>query len=314
MAQLIETHDLSKSFGDFQAVDGISIAVRAGEVMALLGPNGAGKTTTIRMLASILKPTRGWARIAGQDVVANPQEVRSSIGMLTEHHGLYTRMCADEYLAYFGRIYGMSADQANRRMDALLDQLQLSEERRRRLGEFSKGMRQKLSLARVLLHDPPILLLDEPTSAMDPASAKLVRESILGLRNSSRAIIICTHNLIEAETLADRIAIIQRGKIVALGSSAQLKMRFLGSPKMRIVLNAPLNGLKPSLPEGVSSVQYGLNWIEYETAQPKVVNPQVLQSLMTAGFGVVTLSEVGQNLEEVYLNVVDAHLQDGNWR
>lgn len=310
MTVLIETQDLSKSFDDFQAVDGVTISIQAGEVLALLGPNGAGKTTTIRMLASILKPTRGWARIAGYDVVRNPHEVRNSIGMLTEHHGLYTRMHADEYLAFFGRTYGLTSNQIRKRIDLLLDQLELQEDRNRRLGEFSKGMRQKLALARTLLHDPPILLLDEPTSAMDPASARLVRESILGLRTSNRAIIVCSHNLNEADTLADRIAIIRKGKIVAMGSSEDLKMRFLGNPVMRIVLAEPLNGLKPALPEGVSSIKYGTNWIQYAVAKPKEVNPHVLHSLTTAGYQVVTLSEVGRSLEDVYLNAVRERIED----
>jgi ABC-2 type transport system ATP-binding protein len=310
MAVLIETQELSKYFNDFQAVDSVTIDVKAGEVLALLGPNGAGKTTTIRMLASILKPTRGWARIAGYDVVRNPRDVRSSIGMLTEHHGLYTRMQAEEYLAFFGRTYGLTHDRIRKQLDSLLDQLDLQDYRWRRLGEFSKGMRQKLALARALLHDPPILLLDEPTSAMDPASARLVRESILRLRSSSRALIVCSHNLNEAEALSDRIAIIRKGKIVAMGSSEDLKRRFLGNPVMKIVLSESLNGLRPALPAGVSSIEYGANWIQYAVAKPKEVNPQVLHDLAEAGYRVVTLSEVGRSLEDVYMNAVQGHIED----
>ncbi|OGO17093.1 MAG: hypothetical protein A2Z14_09125 [Chloroflexi bacterium RBG_16_48_8] len=301
---MIETFDLSKSFGDFHAVEGVTLQVEAGEVLALLGPNGAGKTTTIRMLASILTPTRGWAKIAGFDVVQDPVGVRSSIGMLTEHHGLYTRMRAHEYLEFFGQIYGFTLADTRDRIEDLLTLLELQGESSRRLGEFSKGMRQKLALARTLLHDPPILLLDEPTSAMDPSSAKIVRESIFGLRSSKRAIVVCTHNLTEAEILADRIAIIQDGKIVAHGTPEELKLSILGHPIMQVELATPLNGAKPALPDQVKILQYGSNWIRYEVANPKEMNPKVIEMLSISGFSVVTLTRVGQNLEEVYLRIV----------
>jgi ABC-2 type transport system ATP-binding protein len=304
MTVLIETFDLSKSFGDFHAVEGVTLHVEAGEVLALLGPNGAGKTTTIRMLASILTPTRGWAKVAGHDVVEDPVGVRSSIGMLTEHHGLYTRMRAHEYLEFFGQVYGLSLAEAQKRIGALLTDLDMQEEALRRLGEFSKGMRQKLALARTMLHDPSILLLDEPTSAMDPSSAKIVRENIFSLRSSKRAIVVCTHNLTEAEILADRIAIIQNGKIVAHGKPDELKRTILGNPIMQVELAEPLNGLKPALPPQVKILEYGKNWIRYEVSDPKELNPKVIEMLSTSGFFVVTLTRVGRSLEEVYLRVV----------
>ena len=304
MTVLIETNDLSKSFGDFQAVEGVTFQVNAGEVLALLGPNGAGKTTTIRMLASILTPSKGWAKVAGFDAVDEPIGARSSIGLLTEHHGLYTRMRAREYLAFFGRIYGLSEALTQKRSEELLNHLELEDDSSKRLGQFSKGMRQKLALARAMLHDPPILLLDEPTSAMDPSSAKIVRESIFGLRSSNRAIIVCTHNLNEAEILADRIAIIRNGKIVVLGTPEELKNSILGSPIMEVELAEPLNGIKPSFPENVKILEVGSNWIRYEVSEPKRTNPSVIEALSKAGLNIVTLSQVDRSLEEVYLQVV----------
>ncbi len=308
MTTLIETFDLSKSFGDFQAVDGITLKVNAGEVLALLGPNGAGKTTTIRMLSSILTPTRGWAKVSGFDVVEDAVRVRSSIGMLTEHHGLYTRMRASEYLEFFGLVYGLSREKTHKRIDELLTHLEIQNESSRRLGEFSKGMRQKLALARAMLHDPSILLLDEPTSAMDPSSAKIVRESIFRLRSSKRAIIVCTHNLGEAEILADRIAIIKEGKIVAQGRPEELKENILGHPIMEVELSQPLNGAKPELPAKAKVLRYGSNTIRYETMEPIEVNPKVIDMLSISGFEVVTLSRVSRSLEEVYLRVVRNNL------
>jgi ABC-2 type transport system ATP-binding protein len=309
MTVLIETFDLSKSFGDFHAVEGVSLQVEAGEILVLLGPNGAGKTTTIRMLASILAPTRGWARVAGFDVVKEPVGVRSNIGVLTEHHGLYTRMRAHEYLAFFGQVYGMPLKETNKRIDEILSLLELQDVSSKRLGEFSKGMRQKLALARTMLHDPIILLLDEPTSAMDPSSAKIVRENIFHLRSSKRAIVVCTHNLNEAEILADRIAIIQNGKIVAHGLPEDLKRNILGNPIMQVELAEPLNGVKPAFPPQVKILEYGQNWIRYEVEDPKETNPKVINLLSASGFFVVTLTRVGRSLEEVYLHVVRDHLE-----
>ena len=183
MSFLIETRNLTKQFGDLVAVRDVSLRVSAGEILALLGPNGAGKTTTIRMLASILKPTRGWVRIGGIDTLEEASKVRSRIGLLTEHHGLYTRMKSQEYLAYFAQIYGLDPEQSAQRALELLDRFGLSEALGQRLGQYSKGMRQKLAMTRALLHDPDVLLLDEPTSAMDPESARMVRERILSLRS-----------------------------------------------------------------------------------------------------------------------------------
>ena len=239
---MIETNDLTKFYGDFLAVEGVNFQVKAGEVLALLGPNGAGKTTTVRMLTSVLRPSRGWARIAGYDVVANPAQVRAAVGVLTEQHGLYGRMPGDDYLDFFAQIYGMDPNTRSQQVDYLMTLFGLDEARHRRVAEYSKGMRQKLALARALIHNPPVLLLDEPTSAMDPESARLVRNSIAELRSAERAIILCTHNLAEAEELADHIAIIRRGKIIAKGTAPELKQLLLGPGEYEIHLATNLNG------------------------------------------------------------------------
>ena len=300
----IETHDLSKRFDTFQAVDSISFNVQPGEVMALLGPNGAGKTTTVRMLTSILKPSGGWARVAGHDVVAQPAAVRRSVGVLTENHGLYMRMRSEEYLRFFGELYGLSPADCRRRSAELLERFGLQEAAGRRLGEYSKGMRQKLALIRAMLHDPPVLLLDEPTSAMDPLSARLVRDAITGLRSEKRAIILCTHNLTEAEQLADHIAIIRRGRIIAYGTPAQLKHDWLGPALLELRVARPLNGVLESLQDLVRVVDSGEDWLRYEAEAPEAMNPRVLQRLALEQVPVVTLSEVPRSLEDVYLQVV----------
>lgn len=308
---MIITHDLSKQFGNLWAVDGVNLRVMPGEVLALLGPNGAGKTTTVRMLTSILRPTRGEAKVAGFDVVTEPEKVRASVGVLTEQHGLYGRMKAPEYLEFFGQIYGMEINLRRNRANQLLDDFGLAGDAARRIGDFSKGMRQKLALARAMLHDPPVLLLDEPTSAMDPESARLVRDSIRELRSGKRAIIICTHNLAEAEELADHIAIIRNGKIIASGYTSELKASLLGPIEYEVNFAIPLNGqdIASVLPEGVEITRKGETWIRVRTDNPSETNPLLLRQLLAYGYAVVSLREVTRSLEEVYLQAI-SHAQE----
>jgi ABC-2 type transport system ATP-binding protein len=304
---MIFTEDLSKAFDGFLAVDGVSIQVHAGEVLALLGPNGAGKTTTVRMLTSVLKPSRGWARVAGYDVVSKAEKVRAAVGILTEQHGLYARMPADEYLDFFGQLYRIPPTARQKRVGELLEKFGLVKVRHQPIGEYSKGMRQKLALARALFHDPPVLLMDEPTSAMDPESARLVRDSIRDLRSADRAIVICTHNLTEAEELADQIAIIRRGRIIAQGSPADLKQRLLGPAEYEIRLGCALNGREPHFPDGVTITARGSDWLRYQARQPKQANPALLRLLLDQDIPVISLHEIPRSLEQVYLRAISTH-------
>lgn len=303
---MIRAQNLSKSFDDFQAVDQINLEVGKGEVLALLGPNGAGKTTTVRMLTSILRPTSGKATIAGYDVVTHPKEVRSSVGVLTEHHGLYNRMTGEDYLDFYGELYSLSKAERKKRINQLLERFGLDDARSKRIGEYSKGMRQKLALARSLIHKPPVLLLDEPTSAMDPESARLVRDSIRELRSDERSVVICTHNLVEAEELADRIAIIRHGKIIAHGSPDDLKAKMLGPAAYEVKFSSNLNGKKPELPSSVEVMEFGPDWIRFSSNDPKNINSLVLKSVLEQGFSVLRLAEVPRTLEAVYLKAVKA--------
>jgi ABC-2 type transport system ATP-binding protein len=301
---MIHTEDLTKQFGDFTAVDGVNLKIKAGEVLALLGPNGAGKTTTVRMLTSVLRPSKGWAKVAGYDVVDNPVEVRAAVGVLTEQHGLYGRMPAGDYLDFFGQVYGMGTELRQSRITEILEKFGLEEHRNQKIAEYSKGMRQKLALARALLHDPPVLLLDEPTSAMDPESSRLVRDSIKALRTAERTIVICTHNLAEAEELADQIAIIRRGKIIAKGSPQGLKTTLLGPEEFEVKLATTLNGQSDIIPPEATVTDQGTNWLRYQTSQPEVSNPIILRNLLNAGLPVISLHEVPRSLEQVYLSAI----------
>jgi ABC-2 type transport system ATP-binding protein len=303
---MIITNQLSKRFDNFLAVDHIDLNVGASEVLALLGPNGAGKTTTVRMLTSLLRPSEGWARVAGFDVVKQAEQVRAVVGVLTEHHGLYNRMPAGEYLDFFGQIYNLPLGVRQKRVHDLMEQFGLQAHLGKRIGEFSKGMRQKLALARALLHSPPVLLLDEPTSAMDPESARLVRDSIRELRSEERSIVICTHNLAEAEELADKIAIIRLGRIVASGPTQALKARLLGPAEYELCLAADLNGYHLSMPAGATLTTSGPNWIRYRAQDPARANPLILQELLGQGLPVISLHEVPRSLEQVYLQAINS--------
>jgi ABC-2 type transport system ATP-binding protein len=245
------------------------------------------------------------ARIAGYDTVTEARQVRQVIGLLTEFPGLYLRMKGLDYLRFFGELQGMPRDLIHSRSEALLKRFQLWDAHNKQVGQYSKGMKQKLTLVRAMLHDPQVLFLDEPTSAMDPHSAKLVRDSISDLRGEHRAIVICTHNLAEAEQLADRIAIVSEGRIIAQGATVDMKKRLLGDPMMEIRLAGPLNGLVDDLADRVNVVSYGRDWVRYTVPDPNEFNPWLLTELTRRNIPVVTLSEVPRSLEEVYLHIVE---------
>lgn len=302
---MIVAEDLSKEFENLIAVDAIDLDIKSGEVLALLGPNGSGKTTTVRMLTSVLLPTRGWAQVAGYDIVHEAEKVRASVGVLTEHHGLYARMPAGEYLDFFGQLYGIDQVTCKRRVDRMLTDFGLIQFKKHRVGQFSRGMQQKLALARTLLHEPPVLLLDEPTSAMDPESARLVRDSIQALRSSDRTIVLCTHNLAEAEELADKIAIIRYGKIIAQGSPESLKDRLLGPAEYEVRLGFPHDLDDLTLPNELEISAWGETWLRFRPLRPEFENPLVLKNLLDQGLNVISLEKVPRSLEQIYLEVMN---------
>lgn len=302
---MIETVGLTKHFGDFVAVNDVNLSVEPGMLLAILGPNGAGKTTTIRMLTSILVPTSGTAHVAGFDVVKKPAQVRASVGVLTEQHGLYERMTGLEYLDFFARIYRLPVENRENRPRYLMERFGLGSALENRISNYSKGMKQKLALVRALLHDPPVLLLDEPTSAMDPQSARLVRDAIRELKADKRTVILTTHNLNEAQELADKIAIIRHGRIIAQGSMQDLTQRVVGAPIMELTTTAPLNGTVEAMQNMVNILDMQDNLIRYQTPTPHEVNSDILRLVLNEGVGVVTLSQVSKTLEDVYLDIVE---------
>ena len=312
---MIEAVHLSKTFGTFQAVRDISLRVNEGELVALLGPNGAGKTTTVRMLAAILRPSGGSARIGAYDVATQAEQVRGIVGLLTEFPGLYTRMKPLEYLRFFGELQGMDRRLCAERSSALLKRFDLWDARTKRLDTYSKGMKQKMALLRALIHDPPVLYLDEPTTAMDPHSARVVRDAIGELRAARRTVLLTTHNLAEAEDLADRIVIVFGGRIVAQGTRAELTRDLLGDPVWELKLGTQAAGLDAVFADLAPIVECGDDWLRFRCADAGRINPELVMRLTARGAPIISLAELPRSLEDVYLSIVgEHHAERGTWQ
>ncbi len=228
---MIEVTHLTKTFRDLRrgqvvAVDHVSFSVRPGEIFGLLGPNGAGKTTAMRILCTVLQPTSGTARVAGYDVATEPAKVREHIGFLSANTGVYDRMSAWEFVQYFGRLYGMPDEQLSARMEQVFTTLQMNDFRDVLGAKMSTGMKQKVSVARAIIHDPPVMVFDEPTAGLDVMVARNVLQSIRALREQGKCIIFSTHIMREVEKLCDRVGIIVRGKLLAVGTLNGLREQF----------------------------------------------------------------------------------------
>lgn len=240
---LVSARHLSKTFkdrkkGKVEAVKDVSFEARSGEIFGLLGPNGAGKTTTLRILATILTPTSGTAEIAGHDVVSSPDNVRCSLGFLSGDTGLYARLSAREIIDYFGSLYGMAGDQFKTRVDELGAELDMGSFFHRRCAKLSTGQKQKVSIARTVIHDPPVLILDEPTAGLDVLAARNIVNFIRNARDNGKCVILSTHDMGEAERMCDRIGIIHNGVIAAVGTKAELYQRFNADDLEAVFLRA----------------------------------------------------------------------------
>jgi sodium transport system ATP-binding protein len=228
---MIVADNLTKSFRDLRrglvnAVSGISFEARAGEVFGLLGPNGAGKTTAMRIICTVLRPTGGTARVAGYDIVTQAADVRRHLGFMSMNTAIYDRMSAWEMVEYFGRLYGLEGEQLRRRMEDVFDTLQMNDFRDVLGAKMSTGMRQKVSIARAVVHDPPVLIFDEPTAGLDVLVARSVMQNIERLRAQGKCVLFSTHIMREVERLCDRVAVVSRGRVQACGTLAELRERY----------------------------------------------------------------------------------------
>lgn len=299
---LVRAQNLSRNFNGVSAVEDLSFEIHAGEVFGLLGPNGAGKTTTIRMLSALISPSGGSVEVAGYRLGEHDTQIRANVGILTESPGMYESISAERNLAFFAGLYGVV--NVKEQVARYLNLLGLWDRRKDAVGSFSKGMRQKLAIARALLHDPRVLYLDEPTSGLDPEAALLVRDFIVELRQSGRAIILCTHNLAEAERLCDRVAVLKK-HILALDSPVNMRQQMQGrtvvfhlsqvTPQLAQVLQAnPL----------VLGLQTQENKLVVQLKDPESANPLLVRELVAQGAEIQFIGEVRQSLEEVYLHLV----------
>lgn len=299
---MIETHGLMKSFGERVAVEELTLQVEEGEVLGFLGPNGAGKTTTIRMLAGIIAPTSGSAMVAGIDPSQEPERLHELFGLLPEVPGFYDRLSARRNLEFFAGFY--SNVDIDTQVEKYLKLMGLWERRSDRVGSFSKGMEQRLALARALLHEPKVLFLDEPTAGLDPEAAREVRELIKQLGEKGRTIFLSTHNLAEAEELCDRIAVV-RTRLLALDTAEDLRQRLF---RRRVVVR--LESLEDSLLEMVKGLPFvqGLQregeQLFVEFTEPERNRPALVRCIVEAGGRVLEISEEKHSLEEVYLSLV----------
>ena len=307
--KIIVTEKLTKTFGEITAVNQLTLSVQRGEVFGLLGPNGAGKTTTVRILAALLVPTSGEAQVAGFQVGENDQDIRRKIGLLPEAPGLYDSLSAEQSLAFFGSMYGV--ENISGQTQKYLELLGLWNRRFEPVGTFSKGMRQKLAIARALLHEPEVLFLDEPTSGLDPQASRLVREFIEDLKGEGRTIILTTHNLEEADRLCDRVAVIS-GHLLALDAPGELRRKLFGR-KVVFHLQEANQDYARTL-EGypfVSDVQVVEEKILAAVEDPEAQNPELVRALVEKGAEVQFVGELRRRLEDVYLELVGA-IEDNN--
>jgi ABC-2 type transport system ATP-binding protein len=300
---MITTRQLTKQFDGKIAVDHLTLEIRAGEVFGLLGPNGAGKTTTVRMLACLIAPTSGEAVIGGYRVGEHDQEIRRRLGIVTESPGLYERLSTWKNLEIYAQLYGVR-DVAGQ-MEKYVRLLDLWDRRHEPVETFSKGMKQKVALARALIHEPQVLLLDEPTSGLDPQMTKAVRDFIEELKGEGRTILLCTHNLDEAERLCDRILVLKT-RPVAVDTPEALRHRLFGR---RVILK--LRQIDRPLMDALGSLDFVLgfhredNQLIIELGDPENENPILVRYLVNAGAEIQFLTEEEHSLEEIYLKLIE---------
>ena len=283
----IRTEGLTRHFGAIRAVDGLSLQVPKGCVFGFLGPNGSGKTTTLRLLLGLLEPTDGRAEVLGYDTRAEADAIRARVGALLEHYGLYERLSAEDNLEFYGRIYRLTRPQRCERMEQLLTHLDLWERRREPVGDWSRGMKQKLVIARTLLHAPSLVFLDEPTAGLDPVASAALRDDIAGMaRHEGATVFLTTHNLPEAERLCDLVGVIRQGRLLAVGSPAELRAR--ASHPTLIVRGRRLEA-------GAAALE----------SRPEVAEAAPLVSLLvSAGAEVEEVRKDTASLEDVFLALV----------
>jgi ABC-2 type transport system ATP-binding protein len=301
---MIEVREISRRFGPLLALDRVSFRVERGEIVALLGPNGAGKTTASRIIAGILAPSEGDVSVDSISVSDDPNAVRRRCGMVTDQPALYERMTLIAYLSFFAALYDVASPR--KRATELAALLGLSDRLEARVGSLSRGMKQKVAIARALVHDPAVLLLDEPATALDPETARALRTFIVSLRGRDRAILLCTHDLDEAQRIADRVIVLYKGRVAREGTTEALRAvdqptfvaTFEGEEGVAIAALARIG--VTAHPASVN----GTRAVRFSSGTAAETNPAVLRALLDDGLRVLTLSREERTLEEAYFAIV----------
>lgn len=303
---MIEVKNLTKRFGDFTAVDNISFTVNDGEIFGFLGPNGAGKTTTMRMLCCLISKTEGNAKIEGKEIgnEENSLQIRKIIGIVPDNVGLYEELSAYDNLEFYGKLYECPEEKRRKNIEHFLKLMNLWDKRNQLVGSFSKGMKQKMAIARALIHEPKILFLDEPTANLDPESSKVVRDFILELKKDGKTIFLNTHNLDEAQRICDRIGIM-RTKLLTVSTPAELKKSMWGNKteiQLEKISNHVIDAVKKLNPLNLSVEG---NKIILDLKNPLKENPSFVKAIVLAGGNVESVNQVSHGLEETYLKLME---------
>jgi ABC-2 type transport system ATP-binding protein len=305
---MLRTDKLTKRFGSLTAVDAVDLEVREGEVFGYLGPNGAGKTTTLRLLCALIAPTSGGAEVAGYRLGRDDPKIRAAVGILTEQPGLYERQSAWDNLVFYATLYGLNRATAHAQAERFLRLMGLWDRRTESVATYSRGMKQKMAIARAALHEPRILFLDEPTTGLDPDAAKTVREFIVALRGEGRTVFLCTHNLDEADRLCDRIAFF-RHHVIRIDTPDHLRAELYGrATEFRLMPSPRAEDLaRVKAVPGVRAAHLENGSIIVEAPEPLLTNPLLVRALIDGGAEIAFVTERKPHLEDVYLRIVEGH-------
>jgi ABC-2 type transport system ATP-binding protein len=300
---MIKIESLTKSFGRIKALDDINLEIKRGELLGIIGPNGAGKTTAIRMACCILKPDFGDIKVDGMSIHEDPIRIKSMIGYLPEEPNLYERFKAKDLLRYFAELYGVPKNDINGRIEDLLELVGMTERKDDRINTFSKGLRQRISVARALVHDPDIIILDEPTMGLDPATANSIRDFVRNLKGK-KTMILCTHYMAEADSLCDRVAILNKGKIIDVGTPSYLKSKIHGDIilKVRIQNISDANSYKEQIMK-FASVR-AVDFIDGEYLISLKYRNEMSDIVDIFGNNVNSINTKEPTLEDVFINTV----------
>ena len=310
MSLAIEARDLTKYYGDFLAVDHINFDVEVGEIFGFLGPNGAGKSTTIRMLTGISLPSAGTAKILGYDIVRNPVEAQALMGIVPDISNIYTALTAWQNLDFTGKLYGIPRDKREEKNRELLERFELYERKDDKVEDFSRGMRRKVCIAMALVNDSKVLYLDEPTSGLDVKSVRSIRDLVRSLNEEGLTVFLTTHNMEEANSMCDRIAIINRGKVAAIDTPEKLK----GAMRRSQVIELSIEGNDHDLTQiqdmnGVIEVQKRGDKYRIRTSSPKETLRALCGLIENEDLNVVSLNTLGSSLEDAFMELTGMEMQ-----